>query len=135
MINLIIASAEEEEMLIWLAVLKPIYPLIFCDNVENILSERTYTKPRSLLVMDISLLTKMNKILQLRQHVEKVIVVGHNLTTSQKVECILMGAMGYCEKSIPSQQIVRVIKAVENNDIWLERQLVPYILEEIAFKK
>jgi len=134
MINLIIASSKEEEMLIWLEVLKPIYPLMFCDNIDNIVTEKNYTKQKSLLVMDISLLTDMNKILQLSKYVEKIIVVGHNLTISQKVECILMGAMGYCEKSIPSQQISRVIKGVENNDVWLERQLIPHILEEIEFK-
>jgi len=134
MINLIIASSKEAEMLIWLAVLQPIYPLIFCDNIENILSGKTYTKARSLLVMDISLLTEMNQILQLRQYVEKVIVVGHNLTTPQKIECILKGAVGYCEKSISSQQIVRVIKGIENNEVWLERQLIPYILQEITFR-
>jgi len=134
MINLIIASPKEEEMLIWLEVLKPIYPLIFCNNIDNIGTEQNHTKPKSLLVIDILLLTEINKILQLSKYVEKIIVVGHNLTTSQKVECILMGAMGYCEKSIPSQQIARVIKGVENNDVWLERQLIPHILEEIAFK-
>jgi len=134
MINLIVASTNEEGILNWLEVLRPIYPLIFCDNIENILTGKVYGKTKSLLVIDISLLAEMNQLLQLSQYVEKVIVVGHNLSVNQKIECICEGAVGYSENIIPPQQIIRVIQGIENNEVWLERQLIPFILKEIAFK-
>jgi len=134
MLNLIVASTTKEDMLGWLEVLQPKYPTIFCNSLEKILPTTKDTKENYVLIINTSLITEIQLVFQLGENIGKVIVVGDNLTNSQKIEWLYAGAIGYSEKSIPPQEVLHVIKCIGNNEAWLERKLIPYILEEIGLK-
>lgn len=134
MVNIIIASSEENKARVWLDALKPLYnTLSFYNNIEKMWSD-TQTKEDILLVLDVSLLTEKFHLSLVCHHFFKVMIVDDNSTPAQRIQFIYQGAWGYSDFSINPQLIVHAIKSILNNEVWMERQLVPQLLEGVVAK-
>ncbi|MFW5443097.1 MAG: DNA-binding response regulator [Methylococcaceae bacterium] len=133
--NLIIASTDRSQMNSWLAVLSPQYSVTFAADIGIVFSEERQFKKDSLLILDAGLIDKKYQLPVICQHIKKVIVVGEGFTPSQQIQFIYEGASGYCDKSIDKQLIVRAIKAVLNNEVWIKREFVPQMLKGIVAKQ
>jgi len=133
--NLIFASTHRDQMCLWMKVLAPYYPLIFSNNIESVFSTEKQNTDNGLLVLDARLINESYQLPLLCKYVNKVIIVGESFTPSQQIQFILEGACGYSDKSINKQLILRTIKGVLNNEIWLKRQFMPQMLKKIAAKQ
>ncbi len=133
--NLIIASENKDQMRLWLEVLAPQYKVTFTDNIDMLISTEQLHDDKFLLIIDANLINKTYQIPLLCKYANKVIVVGENLTPSQQIQFIYEGALGYSDRLIDKPLIMRTIKSVLNNEIWLKRQLVPQILKGIVAKQ
>lgn len=131
MVNLIIASANKEKVGNWIDVLEPLYPVEFSDSIEKIILSVKHNE-NTLLILDALLIDEEQQLAQVCQTVEKVIVVGENLTVDQQIKLIYQGAWGYSNYLIGNRLIVRAIESVLSNEVWLERQLIPHMLKEIV---
>ena len=119
----------------WLEVLSPQYRVDFTDNIEMIFSGEKQYDDSGLLVLDASLINEMYQLPLLCKYINKVIIVGENITPSQQIQFIYEGASGYSDKSIDKQLITRTIEAVLNNEIWLKRQYIPQMLKGVVAKQ
>lgn len=136
MSNLIIASPNKDKISLWVDVLEQNYPLIFFDNIETILSKNKQDHGNVLLVLDASLINEIQQLSLLSQCVDKLLIIGEGVPPEQQVQFIHKGALGYSDISIDGQLIVRAIEGILNNEIWLERHLIPQVLKwTIAEKK
>ncbi|MCK5889233.1 MAG: response regulator transcription factor [Methylococcales bacterium] len=136
MTNLLIASKGQDTLHHWVQMLEPIYSLsISVDkNIDTLLDVREDNKD-TLLVIEASLIDEMHSISQLCRLVNKVIVVGENFTAYQQIQLIFDGVSGYSDKSIDERLIPRAIEGVLNDEIWLERQLIPQVLKGVVTKQ
>ena len=119
----------------WLEVLSPQYRVDFTDNIEMIFSGEKQYDDSGLLVLDASLINEMYQLPLLCKYINKVIIVGENITPSQQIQFIYEGASGYSDKSIDKQLITRTIEAVLKNEIWLKRQYIPQMLKGVVAKQ
>lgn len=135
MINLIIASTDKNKICLWIEALKSKYSLVFYDNLESILSEIKGHGKDILLVLDAALISEKYQVSQLCQCIDKLIVVGENLSPGDQIQFIDNGAWGYSDILIDKPLIMRAIESVINNEIWLERQLVLQVIKKVVAKQ
>ncbi len=119
-------------MLPWIDVLEPLYPLIYFDNIDWILSDSKYDKEKILLVLDASLLTEEYHLSLICKNLYKVIVVHENRNSDQKIQYIYEGARGYSDYSLNKKLVIRAVERVLNNEIWLERKLISQLLQGVV---
>lgn len=129
MVNLIIASVQNAQVRPWVAALEPLYHLSFIDNIAQVTLESERGKGDGLLILDAALLTEVHHLALICQGFYKVLIVGENNSSNQKVQYIHDGAWGYSDYSVSQQLIVRAVKSILNNEVWLERQLIPQLLK------
>lgn len=134
MVNLIIASESKEAMHNWVYALESIYPVVFPENIAAIYAdvEKVQYDENALLVLDASLINETYQLSYFCQYVKKVLVVGEGFNPRQQIQLIFDGACGYSDKAIDPHLILRAIEAVLNNEIWLERQLIPQVLKGVV---
>lgn len=132
MTYVIIASTKMDQIRPWLEVLSSQYMVTQIDNIEIILSKENNFYNDNLLVLDASLINKINQLPQLCKHINKVIIIGDKFTPSQQIQFIYEGACGYSEKIIDKQLISRTIEGVLNDEIWLKRQHIPQMLKGVV---
>jgi len=128
-VNLVVVSAEKEKVCSWLDALEPLYSLVFFDNIEQVLSDGKHKNGKKILVLDASLLTEKIQLSLVCEYFYKVIVLNDNCTPEQKIQYIYEGAWGYTDYSVNKQLIMRTIESILNNEVWLERQLIPQLLQ------
>lgn len=135
MINVIIASTGKDKIHHWIDTLKSTYPLFFFDNIESILSKIKNQDKGVLLVVDAALINEMHQLSLLCLSINKLIVVGENLSPSQQIQYIDEGAWGYADILIKKELIIRAIESVLNSEIWLERQLVLQVIKKVVARQ
>lgn len=128
MINLIIASSQQDKMQPWLDTLEPLYPVVFLDSIEQFLSANKHNE-NTLLILDVSLLTDKSHLSLLCKSFYKVLVVYEQRNSDQKIQYIYDGAWGASDYSVNAQLILRTVKSILNNEVWLERHLIPQLLQ------
>lgn len=129
MINLVVAAGRQGAVQLWLDALNSLYAVSFSDNIAHILSDNKHTKEKVVLVLDAQLLTDKYHLALICQHFYKVIVLAKGYTSDQKIECIYKGAWGYSDYSVTAPLIARAIEVVLNDEVWLERHLIPQLLK------
>lgn len=129
MVNLIIASSNKNKVSPWLDVLEPLYPLSFVDNIDRVLLESQTNNEDTLIVLDASLLTEKHQLALICESFHKVLVINEERNSDQKIQYIYEGAWGYSDYSVNKQLIIRTIESILNNEVWLERQLIPQLLQ------
>ncbi|NOR79433.1 MAG: hypothetical protein GQ529_01160 [Methyloprofundus sp.] len=129
MVNLIIASSKNDKVSSWLDTLEPLYLLSFVDDIDRILLESQTNKENSLLVLDASLLTEKHQLALICESFYKVLVINEGRNSGQKIQYIYDGAWGYSDYSVSKQLMIRAIESILNNEVWLERQLIPQLLQ------
>jgi DNA-binding NarL/FixJ family response regulator len=102
------------------------------ENMDLLFSESPPYNNDTVLVLDILLISEAYLLPDICDRIKKVIVVGEGVTSEQQVQLIFGGASGYSDKSIDRPLIKRAIESVVNNEIWLERQLIPQVLQGIV---
>ena len=128
MIKLIIASSKKDKVRPWVDALRTTYSLSYFDNTEQIMSDKNNNE-KVLLVLDASLLTNSGNLSLICQSFYKVLVVNEHRSSDQKIQYIYEGAWGYSDYSVNKQLIVRTIESILNNEVWLERHLIPQLLQ------
>ena len=118
----------------WVYALESIYPVALFENSTAIYAdvEQFQYDENVLLVIDASLINQTYQLSYFCQYVKKVLVVGEGFNPRQQIQLIFDGACGYSDKAIEQQLILRAIEAVLNNEIWLERQLIPQVLKGVV---
>ncbi len=135
MANLIIVSENKHNIRRWSDALGGLYPVFCFSSIEALLSHRDESDPLALLVVDAMLVKEMNQIAGLCSKFCKIIVFGENLSSTEKIQFIYEGACGYSDILIDEQMIVRAVASVINNEIWLERRLIPEMLKGSMMKR
>jgi len=135
MANLIIVSENKNNIRRWSDALGGLYPVFCFSNIEALLSHRDESDTLALLVVDAMLVKEMNQVSGLCGKFCKIIVFGENLSSTEKIQFIYEGACGYSDILIDEQMIVRAVESVINNEIWLERQLIPEMLKGTIVKR
>lgn len=126
--KLIIASAKNNKIQPWILALEPLYGVVFFDNIERVMLESESSKDDILLILDASLLTEEFHLALICQNFYKVLIVNENHSSKQIIQYIYDGAWGYSEYAVNKQLIVRTVESILNNEVWLERQLIPQLL-------
>lgn len=130
MTDLIIASPQQDKIRPWVDTLKPLYSVNFLDNVEPFLPTTTNKhNKKTLLILDASLLTETHHLPLICKSCYKVLVVYEQRNSEQKIQYIYDGAWGYSDYSVNTQLMIRAVKSILNNEVWLERQLIPRLLK------
>lgn len=132
MIKLIIVSESKESIHRWLHVLEPLYSMTWFENIDRISPDLSQYNDDTVLVVDIELITEQYPLSDLCDQIKHVLVVGEDVSATEQVQLIFEGASGYSDKSIDRPLIKRAIDCVLNNEIWLERQLIPQVLQGIV---
>lgn len=135
MVNLIIASEEQANIRRWSDALGADYPVFCFTSIDSLLACNDKDDKLALLVIDASLVKKMHQLPELCHKFCKIIVFGENLSSSEKIQFIYEGACGYSDILIDEKMIVRAVASVINNEIWLERQLIPEMLKGTIVKR
>ena len=135
MLNLIVVSKKQDNIRRWSDALGELYPVFCFTSIESLLAQTDKSDTLSLLVIDASLVKEMNQVSGLCSKFCKIIVFGENLTSAEKIQFIYEGACGYSDILIDEQMIVRAVASVINNEIWLERQLIPEMLRGTIVKR
>jgi len=128
-VNLVIASSKNDKVSPWMDALEPLHPLIFVDNIDRVLLEGQANKESTLLVLDASLLTEKHQLSLICESFHKVLVINEERNSDQKIQYIYEGAWGYSDYSVNKQLMIRTIESILNNEVWLERQLIPQLLQ------
>lgn len=113
----------------WVSELEVLYKVVLLDDIATMFIEKSQYDANVLLVLDASLINKTYHLADFCQFAKKVIVVGDGFIPRQQIQFIFDGASGYSNKEIDQQLIVRAVDAVLDNEIWLERHLIPYVLK------
>ena len=129
MVDLIVACSEKLKVCSWIDVLEPLYSIGFYDNIEQLMSENEQNKQKTFLVLDASLLKAEYPLSLICQVFYKVLIINENCKPDQKIQYIYDGAWGYSDHSVNKQLIIRTIEGILNNEVWLERQLIPQLLQ------
>lgn len=133
MVNLIIASSQKDKVRPWVDTLEPLYPLVFLDNIEQFLCENEHNE-KILLILDALLITDSDQLSLICQSFYKVLVLNENRSSNQKIQYIYDGAWGYSDYSINKQLIMRTVESIIKNEVWLERHLIPQLLQGVIAK-
>ena len=133
--KLLIVSENKESIHRWLHVLEPLYAMTWFEQIDLLFSDLSQYDDETVLVVDIALINKPYSLPDLCDQINKVIVIGDEVTADQQVQLIFDGASGYSDKFIDRPLIKRAIESVLNNEIWLERQLIPQVLKGIVAKQ
>lgn len=135
MVNLIVVSKKQNNIRRWSDALGGLYPVFCFTSIEELLSKRDESDTLALLVVDAMLVKEMNQVSGLCGKFCKIIVFGENLSSSEKIQFIYEGACGYSDILIDEKMIVRAVESVINNEIWLERRLIPEMLKGSIVKR
>jgi len=131
-VNLIIASSKTDKVNPWVDTLSPLYSLSIMDNIDSVLLEKQMNKESTLLVIDASLLEEKQQLSLICERFYKVLVVNEERSSDQKIQYIHEGAWGYSDYSVNKQLMIRTIESILNNEVWLERQLIPQLLQGVV---
>ena len=112
----------------WLDTLEPLYPVVFLDSIEQFLSANKHNE-NTLLILDVSLITDKSHLSLLCKSFYKVLVVYEQRNSDQKIQYINDGAWGYSDYSVNAKLILRTVESILNNEVWLERHLIPQLLQ------
>jgi len=131
--SLIIASKSKGHLNSWVDAFTGVYPFVLIDNIEELFSDK-YEGGGFLLVIDAAYIESAEQMMHICQYVKKVVVVGSELRESVQIQFILSGASGYSDINTEKPIILRAIAGVLNNEIWLERQVIPRLLSGLIQK-
>ncbi len=129
MVNVIIASVNKEKVHPWLDALDALYPMVFYENAEQLLSSSETAQQTTLLILDAALISEKYSLADICRLFYKVLVINEDRQPEQKIQYIYDGAWGYSDFLVSQQLIVRAIDSIINNEVWLERQLIPELLK------
>ena len=135
MANLIIATKDKGSMQLWIDTLSPLHSIVVHENVDMLFTEDSAHYTDALLLIDASFLSDILSLANLCQHVKKVILISDDFSPGQQIRLILDGASGYSNRAISENMIILAIKSVLNNEIWLERHLIPQIIQGVIEKR
>lgn len=135
MINLIVASENKDSIHRWIHVLEPLYSMVWFESIDLLFSDSLEYGEDTLLVLDILLVNEQYSLPDICEKIKKVIVIGEEVTSKQQINLIFDGASGYSDKYIDRPLIKRAVGSVLNNEIWLERSLIPQVLQGIVAKQ
>ncbi len=70
----------------------------------------------------------------LKSQFGKILIIGDSLPEEKQIKVILDGSSGYVDKSLSIDLIPRVVESILNDEIWLERQLIPKMITRLVAK-
>lgn len=131
--NLLIASKYKDYLSPWVDAFSDVYSCVVLENIDDIFSGE-YDDEKILLIIDAAYIENIEQIGHICEYIKKVVVVGEGVNESLQIQFILSGASGYSDKSVDKAVILRAIAGVLNDEIWLERQVIPRLLKNIVEK-
>lgn len=63
------------------------------------------------------------------------LVVGSNWTEENQIKALVCGAAGYCNDSESPEFIIQAVNGILKGDIWIQRHLVPKVIEKLMQMK
>ena len=65
----------------------------------------------------------------------RFLAVGTNWPEDKQIKALVLGAAGYCGQSEPPELLLQAIKSILNGDIWIQRHLVPKVIDALLQMK
>lgn len=106
-------------------------------NIERIKAPTDFVAKKgsiSLLIIDIQTIPTSTINFFLNRDNVKTLLIGNALSEDDQIKWIVDGASGYVENTTDSQLIIRIVKSILQNEIWLARQLIPRMVANLAQK-
>lgn len=133
MINLILASSNENRLALWKRGLKDfVSNTLIIDRLDTLRDDVVRIKPQVLL-LDFDLLGS-NGIVDLRRLcVEtKTIVMSGDISEDIEWELLKAGIRGCCRNDIKSDLLKQVVVAVQDGELWVRRTLTCRLIDELG---
>lgn len=133
MINLILASSNENRLALWKRGLKDfVSNTLIIDRLDTLRDDVVRIKPQVLL-LDFDLLGS-NGVVDLRRLcVEtKTIIMSGDISEDLEWELLKAGIRGCCRNDIKPQLLKQVVVAVQDGELWVRRTLTCRLVDELG---
>lgn len=85
----------------------------------------------SLLVIDGEILQNNAELLALKQLGLKILLIGRHWSEDRQIAILVSGIAGYCEYKTTTDSLLNAANSILQGDIWVQRHLVPKIIETL----
>ena len=133
--KIVFFSSALKNIQTWYDVLKFKYDTDFVHDFVDFNEFRSSNETTILLIVDAQSADFIDFDLSLfKTQCGKILVIGDSLPEDKQIKVILEGSSGYVDKSLSVDLIPRVVESILNNEIWLERQLIPKMISSLVAK-
>lgn len=135
---IILASDNIDILTAWGTALRNAYPISIAASVEELLRKLTETSPDCVLLdRNIAPEEFQETIKQIRKaNAETRILLltspGHPNSDQEDLNLLKAGIRGFCTTDMDSVQILKVMAAVNQGQIWIRNNLIPLLIEELS---
>lgn len=135
MADILIISPDSKAMKYWIHALNAKNSLKLVKTFEQALEYKQQCNDIELIIFDHLLLPHFSiHIAKLTSQDEKCIMVGNRCPDTDQILAISKGAWGYAEKNLDADFIDRIIHSVLQGEIWIERHLIPNVIQFLRKK-
>jgi DNA-binding NarL/FixJ family response regulator len=114
---------------LWSTALSSLCQVGIIDNIyEDIKADVIIIDTQKIDTNDSSLSIFSNKSI-------KFLAVGANWPEDKQIMALVHGAAGYCSESDPPELLLQAVKSIINGEIWIQRHLVPKVIDALIQKK
>jgi two-component system nitrate/nitrite response regulator NarL len=134
--NLIIASPNEERILLWKQGLNGfVKSSLMTDQLQVLWEDVERTEPEVVLLdLDLLGLKGLNDLGKLSKLCTRtrVVVVSRTITQDLEWELLKTGVRGFCLHEISADLLKKVLMSVQKGELWVRRAVTSRILDEIG---
>jgi two-component system, NarL family, nitrate/nitrite response regulator NarL len=129
-----IITGDSESMHHWVEVLQENYSLIVDNNLDKFVSNNLSEQGNNLAltIIDTQLFNGIEHTTLIPKIYGKKVIVGRLWPEKKQIEAIVAGVWGYAEIAMSSELICRVVNSVLNDEIWLQRHLIPRVIQQLT---
>lgn len=90
----------------------------------------------SLTILDVEVIeTYLNDLSQLSEFSGHILITGDEWPEQQQINALILGASGYCAKSISLALLKKAVDCILKGDIWIQRHLIPSVIGALVKTK
>lgn len=135
---IILASDNIDILTTWGTVLRNAYPISIAASIEELLRKLMESSPDCILFdRNIATGELQETIKQIHKaNAETRILLltspGHPNSDQEDLNLLKAGIRGFCATDMDSGQILKVMTAVNQGQIWIRNNLIPLLIEELS---
>lgn len=87
------------------------------------------SEPIAVVIIDTYFIEQEDVLLkQLKSTDIKLLLIGQNWSEQKQINALVLGAKGYCECDAASEMLLKAVNSVLRGDIWIQRHLIPKVI-------